>query len=71
MGRMKKQENGKSKLHAEEDFDAKLENMNLDPRLSKLIQKYQEVFWSVGPTPVLQNWSRWVSNSNLGLKGLC
>ena len=37
---MKKQEKGKSNLHAEEDFVAKLESMNLDPRLSKLIQKY-------------------------------
>ena len=48
MGRMKKQEKGKSNLHAEEDFGEgrrgkeeeeveKLESMNVDPRLSKLI----------------------------------
>ena len=49
MGRMKKQEKGKSNLHAEEDFVAKLESMNLDPRLSKLIQKYQEVFGALPP----------------------
>ena len=49
MGRMKKQEKGKSNLHAEEDFVEKLESMNLDPRLSKLIQKYQEV---LGALPV-------------------
>ena len=53
MGRMKEQEEGKSNLHAEEDFVEKLESRNLDPRLSKLIQKYQEVFWSVAPTLVL------------------
>ena len=39
MGRMKKQEKGNSNLHAKEDFVGKLESMNLDPRLSKLIQK--------------------------------
>ena len=44
MGHMKKQEKGKSNLHAEEDFVEKLESMNLDPRLSKLIQKYQGGF---------------------------
>ena len=37
---MKKQETGKSNLHAEEHFVEKVESMNLDPRLSKLIQKY-------------------------------
>ena len=50
MGRMKKQEKGKSNLHAEEDFSEKLESMNLDPRLSKLIQKYHEVFGALPPT---------------------
>ena len=54
MGRMKKQEKGKSNLHAEEDCSEELEGMNLDPRLSKLIRKYHEVFWSVAPSPVLQ-----------------
>ena len=49
MGRMKKQEKGKSNLHAEEDFVEKLESMNLDPRLSRLIQKYQEVFGALHP----------------------
>ena len=49
MGRMKKQEKGKSNLHAEEDFVEKLESMNLDPRLSKLIHKYQEVFGALPP----------------------
>ena len=49
MGRMKKQEKGKSNLHAEEDLVEKLESMNLDPRLSKLIQKYQGVFAALPP----------------------
>ena len=49
MGRMKKQEKGKSNPHAEEDFVEKMESMNLDPRLSKLIQKYQEVFGALPP----------------------
>ena len=51
--RMKKQDKGKSNLHAEEGFSEKVESRNLDPRLSKLIHKYQEVFRSVAPTPVL------------------
>ena len=50
---MKKQEKGKSNLHAEEDFVEKLESMNLDPRLSMLIQKCQKVF-GVLLTPVMQ-----------------
>ena len=49
MGRMKKQEKGKSNLHAEEDFVEKLESMNLDPPLSMPIQKYQEVFGALPP----------------------
>ena len=49
MGRMKKQEKRKSKHHAEEDFVEKLGSMNLDPRLGKLIQKYQEVFDALLP----------------------
>ena len=44
IGRMKKQQKGKSNLHAEEDFVETLESMNLDPRLSKVNQKYQEFF---------------------------
>ena len=46
---MKKQEKGKSNLHAEEDFVEKLESMNLDLRLRKLIQKYREVFGAFLP----------------------
>ena len=34
--RQKKKENGKSNLHAEEDFLQKVESLNLDPRLKKL-----------------------------------
>ena len=49
MGRMKKQEKEKCNLHAEEKFVEKLESMNLDPRLSKLIQKYQEVLGALPP----------------------
>ena len=49
MGSMKKQEKGNSNLHAEEDSVEKLESMNLDPRLSKLIQEYQEVFGALPP----------------------
>ena len=51
MGRMTKQEKGKSNLHAEEDFVQKLESMYLDPRHSQLIQRYQEVF-EVLPPPL-------------------
>ena len=43
MGRMEKQKKAKSNLHAEEDFAKKPQSMNFDPRLSKLIQKYQQV----------------------------
>ena len=49
MGRMKKQEKRKSNLHAEKDFVEKLESMNLDTHLSKLIQNYQEVFGVLPP----------------------
>ena len=49
VGRMKKQDKGKSNLHAEEDFSEKIESMTLDPRLSKLIHKYQEVFGALPP----------------------
>ena len=47
---MKKQEKGQSNLHAEEDFVERLESMNLEPRLSKLIHKYQDVFGALPPT---------------------
>ena len=49
MERIKKQEKGKSNLHTEEDFVEKLQKMNLDPRLSKLIQKYVEAFGELPP----------------------
>ena len=49
MEHMKKQEEGRSNLHSEEHFVEKLESMNLDPRLSKLIQKYQELFRALPP----------------------
>ena len=51
MGRMEKKEKGKRNLDAEEDFSEKLESMNLYPRLSKPIQKYQEAF-GVLPQPL-------------------
>ena len=41
----------KSNLHTDEDLSANLVTMNLDPRLSKLINKYQEVF-GVLPEPL-------------------
>ena len=43
MAHMEKAEKGKSNLHDEEHFAAKLESMNLDPHHGKLRQKYQEV----------------------------
>ena len=49
IGRVRKHEKGKSILHAEEDGVEKLESMNLDPRLSKVIQKYQEVSGALPP----------------------
>ena len=70
MRRMKKQEKGKSNLHAEEDFVEELESMNLDARLTKLIQKYQDSFGALPPPLSCKNWSRWTSNSNQSLKGL-
>ena len=39
MGGMKKQEKGKSNLHAQADLSEELESINLDSRLSKLIRK--------------------------------
>ena len=49
MGRMKKQRKRKRNLHAGEEFVGKLESMNPDPCLSKLIQKYQEGFGAFPP----------------------
>ena len=47
VGRMRKQELGRGNLHAEEDLSKK--SLNLDPRLTKLIKKYQEVFGALPP----------------------
>ena len=38
--RQKKKERGKSNFHAEEDFLQKMESLNLDPRLRKLLLTY-------------------------------
>ena len=45
----KRKEHGKSNLHAEEDFLQKLESLNLDPRLKKLLLTYEEVFGALAP----------------------
>ena len=47
--RQKKKEPGKSNLHAEEDFLQKMESLNLDPRLKKLLLTYEEVFDALLP----------------------
>ena len=47
--RQKKKEHGKINLHAEEDFLQKLESLNLDPRLKKLLITYAEVFGALPP----------------------
>ena len=47
--RQKKKEHGKSNLHAEEEFLQKLESLNLDPRLKKLLITYEEVFGALPP----------------------
>ena len=39
--RQKKKEHGKSNLHAEDDFLQKIESLNLDPRLKKLLLTYE------------------------------
>ena len=49
VGRMRKQELGRSNLHAEEDFSEKLESLNLDPRLTDPIKKYEHVFGALPP----------------------
>ena len=65
VGGMKKQDKAKSNLRAEEDFSEKVESMNLDPHLTKLIHKYQRC-----PHPCLVRKStRWTSHSNQSLKG--
>ena len=45
----KKNERGKSNLHAEEDFWKKIESLNPDPRLKKLLLTYEEVFAALPP----------------------
>ena len=47
--RQKQKELGKSNLHAEEDFLQKIESLNLDPRLKKLLLTYEEVFGALLP----------------------
>ena len=47
--RQKKKEHGKSNLHDEEDFLQKLESLNLDPRLKKLLITFEEVFGALLP----------------------
>ena len=47
--RQKKKEHGKSNLHAEEEFLQKLESLNLDLRLKKLLITYEEVFGALPP----------------------
>ena len=49
VGRIKKEDKGKSNLCVEEDFPENVESMNLDPRLTKLIHKYQEGFGALPP----------------------
>ena len=49
--RQKKKELGKSNLHAEEDFLQKLESLNLDPRLKKLLLTSEEAFGNL-PSPL-------------------
>ena len=50
VGRIKKHDKGKSKVRAEEDFSEKVESMNLDPPLTKLIHKYQQLFGALPPS---------------------
>ena len=47
--RQKKKEHGRSNPHAEEDFLQKIESLNLDPRLKKLLLTYEEVFGALPP----------------------
>ena len=46
---MKKQEKRKSNLPAQEDFFQPLESLHLDPCLTKLSKKYDEVFGALPP----------------------
>ena len=45
----KEKEHEKSNLHAEEDFLQKIEGLNLDLRLKKLLLTYEEVFGALPP----------------------
>ena len=47
--RQKKNERGKSNLHAEENFCQKTESLNLDPQLKKLLLTYVELFGALPP----------------------
>ena len=47
--RQKRKEQSKSNLHAEEDFLQKIESLNLDPRLKKLLLTYEQVFGALPP----------------------
>ena len=47
--RQKRNERGKSNLHAEEDFRQKIESVNLDPKLNKLLLSFEEVFGALLP----------------------
>ena len=47
--RQKKREHGNSNVHAEEDFLQKMESLNLDPRLKKLLLTYEEVLRALPP----------------------
>ena len=49
--RQKKKEHGKSNLQAEEDFLQKIESLNLDPHLKKLLLTYEEEFGALPPPP--------------------
>ena len=45
----KKNERGKSNLHAEEDFRQEIESLNLEPLLKKLLLTYEQVFGALPP----------------------
>ena len=47
--RQKKKEHGKSNLESEEDFLQKIESLNLDRRLKKMLLTHEEVFGALPP----------------------
>ena len=49
LNRQKKKDNGNSNHHAEEDFRQKIESLNLDARLKKMLLTYEEVFGALLP----------------------